>query len=511
MMLVPPATPTKMRSYEEPGSGNAFRAIRDNVPNYLRKCAHSLNPPCFVCYEFLAMTEFPMPVTWIGEQYARRYVLTTALVVADGGRFRVTRVSHPGGHGVPVVLVPGMFDNRRLYLWPGGGGLADTLAGAGFEVWIVERRGTGGVALSPEARAGWEEVVGVDLPTVQRLIAAQTDVPAFWVGHSFGGVALARAAAETMQRSQIAGLVLVNSAVDIPLLANRIVAATLGARLWRGVFPARRFGLGPEDEPVAALADAISWGAAERTGAGLSAVLAAVDVPLLVLTAPRDAIAPAIRCDRLARPFAGTDARVQSAARRHGFARNHSHESPLLHPAATTDVFPFLRDWLVARTSAATPEGDAVGPAGRVGGQRLHCTAELDAPAEAVFSVLSRRWSTLWPVRQRRVRDGVDPTDPDGLRSVRAQKVLGLWPIQEEVVGYRPPRMIEYRTIRGPIRNHLGRIELTDLPAGRTRLDYRIVFDTPPWVPGRLLAAAIGTTWRRWSLPRLRRHVAVVH
>ncbi|MCV7196728.1 alpha/beta fold hydrolase [Mycobacterium angelicum] len=451
------------------------------------------------------MTEFTIPVTWTGEQYARRYVLSTALVVADGGRFRVTRVSEAGGHGVPVVLVPGMFDNRRLYLWPGGGGLADTLADAGFEVWIVERRGTGGVALSTGARAGWEEVVCVDLPAVQRLIATQTDVPAFWVGHSFGGVALARAAAETMQRSQIAGLVLVNSAVDIPLLANRIVAATLGARLWRGVFPARRFGLGPEDEPVAALADAISWGAAERTGAGLSAVLGAVDVPVLVFTAPRDAIAPATRCARLARPFAGADARVQSAARRTGFARNHSHESPLLHPAATTDVFPFLRDWLVARTTAATHGSGTVELARRY---RVQSTVELEAPAEAVFGVLSRRWSTLWPVRQRRVRDGVDPTEPDGLRSVRAQKVLGLWPIQEEIVCYRPPRLIEYRTIRGPVRNHLGHIQLTDLAGGRTRLDYRIAFDTPWWAPGQLLAAAIGTTWRRWSLPRLRRHLA---
>lgn len=511
MMLVLLATPTNRRSYEQPGSRNAFRASRDNVSNYLRKCAHSLKPVRFVCYEPLAMTEFTTPVTWTGEQYARRYVLTTALVVADGGRFRVTRVSDAGGHGVPVVLLPGMFDNRRLYLWPGGGGLADTLAGAGFAVWIVERRGTGGMALSPRARAGWEEVVCVDLPAVQRLIATHTDVPAFWVGHSFGGVALARAAAETMQRSQIAGLVLVNSAVDIPLLANRIVAATLGSRLWRGVFPARRFGLGPEDEPVAALADAISWGAAERTGAGLSTVLSAVDVPLLVFTAPRDAIAPAARCDRLARPFAGTDARVQSAARRTGFSRNHSHESPLLHPAAVTDVFPFLRDWLVARTGAATQDSDTAERAWRVGRHRLQSIVELEGSAEAVFSILSRRWSTLWPVRQRRVRDGVDPAHPDGLRSVRAQKVLGLWPIQEEIVGYRPPRLIEYRTIRGPIRSHFGHIELTDLPGGRIRLDYRIVFDTPPWVPGRLLAAAIGTTWRRWSLPRLRRQLARQH
>jgi hypothetical protein len=86
--------------------------------------------------------------------------------------------------------------------------------------------------------------------------------------------------------------------------------------------------------------------------------------------------------------------------------------------------------------------------------------------------------------------------------------VFGIWPIQEEIVTYRPPRLIEYRTVRGPIRNHLGRIELTAGRDGGTRLDYLIAFDTPPWVPGRLLAAALDTTWRHWSVPRLRRHMA---
>ncbi|WP_240274404.1 alpha/beta hydrolase [Mycobacterium ulcerans] len=76
------------------------------------------------------------------------------MTVADGGRFRVTRVG--AGQGSPVVLLPGMFDNRRLYLWPGGGGLAEALADSGLDVWIVERRGAGGVAVDTGVRAGWE-------------------------------------------------------------------------------------------------------------------------------------------------------------------------------------------------------------------------------------------------------------------------------------------------------------------------------------------------------------------
>ena len=298
-----------------------------------------------------------MPTNWTSEEHPQHRVRVTMVTAPDGGRFRVTRVG--AGSGVPVVLVPGMFDNRRLYLWPGGGGLAEMLAAAGFDPWIVERRATGGVAVPDGVRAGWDEAMRVDLPAVQELVAAETGRAAFWLGHSFGGVALARAVAETMQRSQVAGLVLVNAAVDIPLLANPLVTATVRARIWRGVFPARLLRLGPEDEPVAAFEDAISWGAAERTRGLLSATLGAVDMPVLALTAPRDVLTPAARCARLAQSFTGPDRRVQSAARRYGFARNHAHESPLLHPAAATDVFPFVCDWLTTRGGEPTPAEDA--------------------------------------------------------------------------------------------------------------------------------------------------------
>lgn len=446
------------------------------------------------------MKKFAIPAGWTTGEHSGHRMQEMVATVPDGGRFRVTRIGE--GRGVPVVMIPGTFDNRRLYLWPGGGGLAKTLADAGFDAWIVERRRTGGVAAAAGVRAGWEEMVRVDLPTVQGLVAAHNDSPAFWVAHSFGGVALARAAAETMQQSQIAGLVLFNTAVDVPLLANPIVAATVRARMWGEAFPARRFRFGPEDEPVAALDDAISWGATERALGQLSAALSRVDLPLLAFTAPRDVISPATRCDRLAQPSVSTDRRVQTLARRHGFARNHNHESPLLHPVAPTDVFPFLSAWLATRTGEVTRANTTT--ADSTGRHRLHYTVEFDASPEKLFQFLSRHWDTLWPARQRRVRDGVDPAEPNGLRSVRGQRVLGIWPIQEEIVTYSPPRLIEYRTIRGPISNHLGRIELTDRPGGGTLLDYTMAFDTPPWLPGRLLAAALDTTWRRWSLPQLR-------
>lgn len=441
-----------------------------------------------------------MPTVWFEESHRQRPVRVTSVTAPDGDWFRVTRIGE--GRGVPVALVPGMFDNRGLYLRPGGRGLADVLAAEGFDVWIVERRGVGRTADPWRARRGWQEAVRVDLPAAQGLISTHTGCSAFWVGHSFGGVALARATATTMQRSQVAGLVLVNAAVDIPLLSNPAISRLLQVRLWGNEFPSRRLRLGSEDEPLAALADAIRWGAAERSSRELSRLLESVDVPVLALTSPRDFIAPAIRCKRLAEAFGGTDVRVQSVARRFGFVRNHGHESPLTDACAANDVFPFVRDWFCTRSGQlASAE---FGTADSMARHRLHYTVELGRSPGQLFDVLTHHWSDLWPVRARRLRDGLDPAEPDGLRAVREQRVLGIWPTREEIVTYRAPRLIEYRVTHGPIRNHHGRISLTPTPNGGSRLEYCITFNGTPYLPGCLLVAAIDTTWRLWTLPRLR-------
>lgn len=420
---------------------------------------------------------------------------------ADGGRFRVTRIGLYGGQ--PVVLVPGTFDNRRLYLWPGEGGLAGALAAAGFDVWLVERRGTAGVTQAAGVRAGWEESLCHDLPAVQQLVADTGAGPAFWIGHSFGGVLVARAVAHTLDPYQVAGIVLVNAAVEIPLLTHPIAATLLHSKRWGEMFPARALRLGPENEPAAALADAIDWARAERRHSAVSGMLAGVDVPVLALTSPRDLIAPPARCRRLARACGSPDLRVQTLSRRNGFTTDHTHESPLLHPRAGDDVFPFVRDWLIARspTRRTAAPREPTDPTPRH--HRLHFTVDLDADRETVFDVLTGQWAALWPVRQQRVRDSVAPGLPDGLGSVRALRVLGLWLIHEQITAHHRPPLIEYRTIRGPVRRHHGRIRLTGAGSA-THLDYRIYFDTPSWIPGALLATALQHTWHHYSLPRLR-------
>lgn len=431
------------------------------------------------------------------------------LEASDGGRCRLTRVSGTAP-GSPVVLLPGMFDSRRLYLWPDGGGLAVALARAGFDAWILERRGIG-VSSAAHARAGWHEALQHDLPLAQREVARASGRPAFWLGHSFGGVLLARALTSTLDRDQVAGAVLVASAADPPLLAARVTAAALTVGAQRGMFPARRLGFGPVDEPRDAVRDALAWVRDERAAAQVTTPLAQVDVPLLALIGPHDRIAPRAACERLARAFGGTDRRVQLAGRRQGFRRDHGHESPLLHPTADQDVFPFVIGWLHARTPAEanppdtstprTPDRpDAVSP-----GRRLRLHAEIPAPPDAVFEVLVNQWDRLWPGRQERIRDGVDPAIPQGARSIRRVHILpGLW-LHEEIVDCRSPHTLDYTChTRWVFRRHRGRVRIEATPTG-SRIDYQMDLHTRPWIPSPVLAAILELIWKHHSVPQLRR------
>jgi uncharacterized protein YndB with AHSA1/START domain len=107
----------------------------------------------------------------------------------------------------------------------------------------------------------------------------------------------------------------------------------------------------------------------------------------------------------------------------------------------------------------------------------------------------------------RRVRSGNDPSQPDGIGSVRR---IGFWPIafEETVLVSERPSLIEYRISKGsPLKNHHGRIVFTDLPGGGTHVDYRIVFE--PRLPGT--AGALAAVLRGMiapGFPRMRKTLA---
>ncbi len=130
--------------------------------------------------------------------------------------------------------------------------------------------------------------------------------------------------------------------------------------------------------------------------------------------------------------------------------------------------------------------------------QRVPLQQFFNAPPAKVFAWFAdhEKFGRIWGGKFRRIKDGQDPKEPNGLGSVR--EINGPGPsFEETIVVFEPPKRIEYVVTRGsPIKNHRGVI-LFQEAAGGTQLDYTISFD--PRIPctGWLIARIIAGAWAR--------------
>ncbi|GAB3671303.1 alpha/beta fold hydrolase [Salinisphaera aquimarina] len=284
-------------------------------------------------------------------------VATETLDADDGGRVALTRVTVADvAVRAPVVLVPGMFTGRRFWLSDKQVGLAGWLARRGYPAFIVQRRG---LSDSPacEARAGLLEHVKFDLPAVQRAVSGAHDQPAFWIGHSFGGVMSALACARYLDRSRIRGLVLFASQFEVGkrMLDWPANVLTRGLARLLGYFPARAAGLGPENEPVAALMDATHWVATGRRDDYLCETLARIDTPVLALSGAADRVDPSSGCERFIGHFKSDDKRFVRAGRASGYSEDFDHPGIVISKTAQAEIWPQVADWLHAHCPDTRP------------------------------------------------------------------------------------------------------------------------------------------------------------
>lgn len=278
----------------------------------------------------------------------RAGIRTRIAAAADGGRFALTAIEPQGETTrAPVVLLHGMFTDRRFWLSDKGVGMAPYLATRGHPVFIVQRRG---ISDSPatDRRCGLEEQVRYDLPAVQAIVADQYPAKAFWIGHSFGGVTAARAVAETLDAGQVAGLVLIASqfeqckrALDWPAnLATRALVRLCGH------LPARAVGLGPVNEPAAAARDACRWVSQGRRQPAIRQSLQRITVPTLALSGVADTVDPAAGCERLVSHFSSAHVHFVRAGLEQGFARDYDHAGIVISKPAQAEIWPLIGDWL---------------------------------------------------------------------------------------------------------------------------------------------------------------------
>lgn len=279
------------------------------------------------------------------------------LDAADGGCCQLTLVIAEGvAVKRPAILVPGMFTGRRFWLSDKQVGLAAYLARAGYPAFVAQRRG---LSDSPrcDARAGLIDHVKYDLPAVQRAVSDTYARPAFWIGHSFGGVMTAVACARYLEPGQVAGLVLFASQLEVGKRmldwpANRL---TRGLTRVLGYFPARAAGLGPENEPVAAMMDATHWVETGRRQMYLRETLARITAPTLAISGVADRVDPSAGCERFIGHFSSADKTFEQAGTASGYSVDFDHPGIVVSKAAQAEVWPRVADWLTRIRLANRP------------------------------------------------------------------------------------------------------------------------------------------------------------
>jgi pimeloyl-ACP methyl ester carboxylesterase len=268
---------------------------------------------------------------------------------------RLGRADRESQRGVPVVLIPGSFSNRRFWYSPKCIGLGPYLARAGFDVWIAEMRGHG---LSPRNQQykhnKVSDYVRYDLPAIASFIQEQNPQPVHWMGHSLGGIILAGAlGGHYLDQAQVASTVLFGSQISRVYWPLKVPPVEWGSRLLLksfSVISGPKFNRGPEDEPIGLALESLRWhGLMGRFGDAEKdwwAGLVEVQVPVMAVAAVGDNQDPAWACRKLLEQFGSPLSEFLCLGKKHGFSSNFGHVEMLVSKEAQKEVWPLVEQWV---------------------------------------------------------------------------------------------------------------------------------------------------------------------
>jgi len=300
---------------------------------------------------------------------------------ADGWTLALGRRRPRGpARGPPVLLLHGLAVNR-LFMdfgverWS----LSAHLSAAGFDCFALDLRGHGASRPGPSRDWSFDDYLGQDLPAALDAVRKATGAErALLVGHSQGALLALCAAARHPERvaavAALAGPVRLGPVPRLAALAFEVrsqlrflarmaapfaglvhlrLASIETRNVERPVL--RRFLANAVEDVAAGVARQLrSWidegSFASLGGEDYRALLPAARQPALFVVAPRDGVAPppAVR--------AGHDAwggprELLVAGREAGFACDYGHGDLVLGRSAPDEVFPRVRDWLLARSA----------------------------------------------------------------------------------------------------------------------------------------------------------------
>ncbi|MEN0107417.1 MAG: alpha/beta fold hydrolase [Pseudomonas sp.] len=269
---------------------------------------------------------------------------------------RLGMADHGEERGVPVILIPGSFSNRRFWYSPKCIGLGPYLARAGFDVWIAEMRGHG---LSPRNLEYRNNTVAdyarYDLPAIAAFVREQTGQAPHWIGHSLGGITLAGAlGGHYLTEDDVASVALFGSQISRIYWPLKLPPVEWGARLLLkgvSVISGSRLKRGPEDEPIGLIRESLRWhGLFGRFGEGKKndwwKGLAQVNVPVLAVGADGDLQDPAWGCRALLEQFGSERRQFLCLGKKQGFSDDFGHVEMLVSKPAQEEVWPLAEHWL---------------------------------------------------------------------------------------------------------------------------------------------------------------------
>jgi predicted alpha/beta hydrolase len=273
------------------------------------------------------------------------------ITAADGVSLALHRLGPRDG--TPVILTAGTFSNWSFWLGTRSTGFARLLARSGFEACVLDFRGHGASQKpAPGQRWTFDQWGRLDVPAAVRAIAAEGRRPLL-VGHSAGGASiLAALAAEADVRDVVPAAII--AATPLPWLQRWRWAGAWSMRFasrFLRRFPARLFGLGPEDELPGVMQQWMDWNIRGRwvgdDGTDYVVAFRNLDLPLLFLAgagerrfAPPDAVYGLFRAVNSRR---GT---LVTAGRATGFSRDYDHVDLIVSRDAQREIWPLMLDWL---------------------------------------------------------------------------------------------------------------------------------------------------------------------
>ncbi len=258
----------------------------------------------------------------------------------------------------PVLLAHGTFSNHRTC-----GGLARYLSALGHDCWLVDFEGHGHSG-TVKPTADFEALFLSGTEAALLHVGEQTGQKIHWIGHSGGGLAALMLLARYPQyTTMLQSLVTLGSQA---CNAGHTSSARLTLRLFRtltmllGFVPAKRIGLGPENEHAKVMLQWYRWNlAATWQGYDGFDYLHALEqhpqltsVPVFSIAGTGDGfIAPPTACLKLHELLPSNTKNWLECGIAQGFSEDFSHARLISSRTAAREIWPRIGDWLLQMES----------------------------------------------------------------------------------------------------------------------------------------------------------------